>query len=91
LRNPLIERVADADWSGDRSNRCLRPGSALDFGVVSRWRASIAFCRTAVKAARQQITRGGGTAAPDLDRAGRHRIRRHSSFVAREWHAEDDA
>jgi 4-hydroxythreonine-4-phosphate dehydrogenase len=52
----VTDRVADADWSGIRINvlACPQPEAAtLDFGVVSpvSGRASIAFCRAAVKAA----------------------------------------
>jgi 4-hydroxythreonine-4-phosphate dehydrogenase len=52
----VVERVAEADWSGKRINvlACPQPQAAtLDFGVVSpvSGRASIAFCAAAIKAA----------------------------------------
>jgi 4-hydroxythreonine-4-phosphate dehydrogenase len=52
----VVERIADADWSGHRLNvlACTQPEAAeLAFGVVSpvSGRASIAFCAAAIKAA----------------------------------------
>jgi 4-hydroxythreonine-4-phosphate dehydrogenase len=94
----VVERVVDADWSGGRVNvlACAQPETAsLDFGVISpvSGRASIAFCRAAIKAALAGAV-DAVVAAPQhetsIAQAG-ITFDGHPSFVARETGiAEDD-
>jgi 4-hydroxythreonine-4-phosphate dehydrogenase len=93
----VVERVAEADWSGDRVNvlSCAQPETAsLDFGVVSpvSGRASIAFCRAAIKAALAGEV-DAVVAAPQhetsIAQAG-IKFDGHPSFVARETGTNED-
>ena len=80
-----IARIGDADCSDSRINvlNVAQPGGRdIPLGQVSAaaGRASIAFCAAAIDAAMAGRSRcgGGGAAERDLDRAGRHRVRRPS-------------
>jgi len=93
----LVARVADADWSGDRLNvlACAQPEAAsLDFGAVSpvSGRASIAFCRAAIKAALAGEV-DAVVAAPQnetsIAQAG-IKFDGHPSFVARQTGTDDN-
>jgi 4-hydroxythreonine-4-phosphate dehydrogenase len=93
----VVARVADADWSGDRLNvlACAQPETAsLDFGVVGpvSGRASIAFCRAAIKAALAGEV-DAVVAAPQhetsIAQAG-IAFDGHPSFVARETGTNED-
>ena len=93
----VVERIGDADWAGGRVNvlACPQPQAAtLDFGVVSpaSGRASIAFCRAAIKAALAGEV-DAVVAAPQhetsIAQAG-IAFDGHPSFVARETGMNDD-
>jgi len=92
-----INHVAEADWSGNRLNvlACAQPETAsLEFGVVSpvSGRASIGFCRAAIKAALAGEA-DAVVAAPQhetsIAQAG-IKFDGHPSFVARETGTDED-
>jgi 4-hydroxythreonine-4-phosphate dehydrogenase len=92
-----VGRVADADWSGGLVNvlACPQPQAAtLPFGVISpvSGRASIAFCRAAIKAALAGEV-DAVAAAPQhetsIAQAGIE-FDGHPSFVARETGANEN-
>jgi 4-hydroxythreonine-4-phosphate dehydrogenase len=94
----VVARAADANWSGDRLNvlACAQPETAsLDFGVVSpvSGRASIAFCRAAIKAALAGEV-DAVVAAPQnetsIAQAG-ITFDGHPSFVARQTGTDEDS
>jgi len=93
----VVERVGDADWASRRVNvlACPQPEAAtLDFGVISpvSGRASIAFCRVAIKAALAGEV-DAVVAAPQhetsIAQAG-IKFDGHPSFVARETGTSED-
>jgi 4-hydroxy-L-threonine phosphate dehydrogenase PdxA len=93
----VVERVAEADWSGKRINvlACPQPQAAtLDFGVVSpvSGRASIAFCAAAIKAAMDGAV-DAVAAAPQhetsIAKAG-IKFDGHPSFVARQTGTDEN-
>jgi 4-hydroxythreonine-4-phosphate dehydrogenase len=92
-----VNRIAEADWSGNRLNvlTCAHPeAAALDFGVVSpvSGRASIAFCRTAIKAAMAGEV-DAVVAAPQHETSiaqANIEFDGHPSFVARETGTDED-
>jgi 4-hydroxythreonine-4-phosphate dehydrogenase len=93
----VVERIGDTDWSGHRVNvlACPQPDAAtLDFGIISpvSGRASIAFCRAAVKAALAAEV-DAVVAAPQhetsIAQAG-ITFDGHPSFVARETGTPED-
>jgi 4-hydroxythreonine-4-phosphate dehydrogenase len=94
----VVARIADADWSGSRVNvlACAQPdAAALGFGVISpvAGRASIAFCRAAIKAALAGEV-DAVVAAPQNETSIAHAgiaFDGHPSFVARETDTDENS
>jgi 4-hydroxythreonine-4-phosphate dehydrogenase len=94
----MLERIADADWSGDKLNvlACAQPeAAALPFGVTdaASGRASLAFASRAIKAALAGEL-DAVVAAPQNETAialAGIKFDGHPSFVARETGTDESA